>query len=175
MNLSDSVRFDTCSWVNLVNCGLLETVLAFLRGQKAIVGAVQMEMSGPYRDLFDTLQSDNQCDLCAGEVDAEELQEFIRTENIGQGEAHSILACRNQEICFICDDRRARSVAERIIGQERVIGSIGILCSLLATGVMDIEETLLRVGKMIESGGFLPTMDADYWRRCEAGDARLKE
>lgn len=175
MNLSDDVRFDTCSWVNLVNCGLLEAVCNFLKGRKAIVGAVQIEMNGPYRELFDALQSDSQCGLCESDVDPEELQEFIRTENIGQGEAHSILACRNQNICFICDDRRARLVAERVIGQERVIGSIGILCSLLAAGILDIEETLLRLTKMIESGGFLPTMDADYWHRCEAGEARLKQ
>ncbi|TIO34973.1 hypothetical protein [Mesorhizobium sp.] len=175
MNLSDSVRFDTCSWINLVNCGLLETVLAFLRGQKAIVSAVQMEMSGTYRELFDALQSDSQCGLCQSEVDPAELQEFIRAENIGQGEAHSILACRDRDISFVCDDRRARAVAERIIGKEKVIGSIGILCSLLATGILDIEETLLCLDKMIEAGGFLPTMDTDYWRRCEAGEARLMQ
>ncbi|OBQ70493.1 hypothetical protein A9K72_33070 [Mesorhizobium loti] len=146
-----------------------------MKGQKAIVGAVQIEMNGLYRELFDALQSASRCGLCDSEVDPEELQEFVRAENIGQGEAHSILACRNQDICFVCDDRRARQVAERVIGKDKVIGSIGILCSLLATGVLNIEETLRCLDEMMKSGGFLPTMDEDYWRRCEAGEARLKQ
>lgn len=175
MNLSDSARFDTCSWINLANCGLLETVLDFLRGPKAIVGAVQMEMNGSYRALFDILRADSRCDICQSVVDPDELQEFIRAENIGQGEAQSILACRDHGLFFVCDDRRARLVAERIIGQDKVIGTIGILCSLLAAGALDLADVLLGVRKIIDAGGFVPAMDDAYWDRCQAGEARLKQ
>ncbi|MES0177037.1 hypothetical protein NKJ86_00355 [Mesorhizobium sp. M0025] len=150
-------------------------MLEFLTGQKAIVIAVQTEMNGTYRDLFDSLRLASHCRLCENEVDPEELQEFIRAENIGQGEAHSILACRDQEIRFICDDRRARKVAERVIGKDNVIGSIGILCSLLAAGILDIDATLSCLRDMVMRGAFLPSMDEEYWHRCEAGDARLTQ
>jgi hypothetical protein len=88
-----------------------------------------------------------------GWIKAEDSQggtELMEVSGIHIGEAEAIQLARGLGALFIVDDREA-SVVARVFG-VRCLGTVGVLLSALASGILGLEEFVDCIDTMIELG-----------------------
>ena len=174
MNTCDEYCIDSCSVINIVKGEALDAIRGFLCRPITIVETVLSEVSADLERQIEESFANNGFVACDAEIDVEEVQDLVINRNIGAGEAHAILACQVTGACLICDDKKARLTAVELLGEGRVIGSIGILCALLARQMLDVEQVMEMIHRMLAAGAFLPPVQQSYWDECAAGNSRIQ-
>lgn len=174
MNISNNFYADTCSLINMFNGGIFPKLPYIFENPIIIVKSVKDEVGGEYEAVLDYTMAREGCVPCGVVVSAIAVSNLVSLENLGAGEAHAILSCVATGGCLVCDDKHARNVAKRMLGECRVIGTIGLICALLAKAVYNVEHAIGAVDRMVRAGAFLPYPERSYWEDCIAGNARLK-
>jgi predicted nucleic acid-binding protein len=96
-------------------------------------------------------------------VDAVAL--LSRTHRLGIGELECLAyASRDATLIVCCDDGRARRVIAAQIGQERVVGSIGLLRRCVRNGVLLPAIAQQSYEQMRQAGAYLPVLSATFFQ-----------
>jgi predicted nucleic acid-binding protein len=160
---SDNYNLDACHIVNVVNVGA-EFYYGVVENTTfnvcpAVVG--ELEASGK---SFSELLGDSALVCTRSLVKPENLSALVNDEKIGLGEANAILECIVSGAALVCDDRRARAVATKKLGAERVTGTLGFLRCLWILGHITVCEAKELNVAIKEAGGWIPLADDSYWK-----------
>lgn len=160
-----NVVMDACSVINLQNGGALAAVCS-IAGLKVQIGPiVGGECSEGCAAVIATLHDSGLLEyLTDTPLDADEFLEFVGEHRLGDGEAECImLAALDDEAKVCCDDMRGRKKAQAILGDERLVGSIGLLRDAVTCGLLSAAQAYLAYMQMRDAGGFLPDISEDYF------------
>ena len=149
---------DACTVINVFNSGLCNEVVSGLCGGFVLVGSVVDEIDGRCAVCIERIMgvSENVRGVETG-LNAKELSEFSCQNRIGIGEAEAIFyASRFSNSIVVSDDKKARNVATKLLGEARVTGTIGLLRKLVFRKVITVENAMLGLEKAVSAGGFLP-------------------
>jgi len=89
-------------------------------------------------------------------IDAHEYEDALEGWGLGPGETECILAAKALGYSVACDDRAARRVIERELGQARMTGTIGLLRQTVVAGLLTPQEAFAAYQQMERLGGYLP-------------------
>lgn len=85
----------------------------------------------------------------------------LNRHNLGSGETECFCIMHaDPALIFCCDDRKARRAASRMFTEARVTGSIGLLKKAAASGILTPRDACGIVGRMRDTGAFLPVLTA---------------
>ncbi|HVA41371.1 MAG TPA: hypothetical protein VNF49_11950, partial [Candidatus Binataceae bacterium] len=79
---------------------------------------------------------------------------------LGAGETECLAFASVQPLLVCCDDRRARSMITRELGQGRVTGSLGLLVRAVELVALTSDQASAAYELMRKRGGFLPDVPA---------------
>ncbi len=89
------------------------------------------------------------------------VSRFLRAKaewQLDNGETECILAAAEVGCSVACDDKAARKVIARVLGESRVTGSIGLLREAVQAGLLTQAEAFAAYQLMRQRGGFLPAV-----------------
>ena len=89
-------------------------------------------------------------------IDAARFLDLLDAHSLGRGETESIVACERLGFTLCCDDKRARSLGNDVLGNGRVAGMIAVLRWCVADAIVSAETAHAIYQKMQAKGGFLP-------------------
>lgn len=164
---------DASGIINLLGGGVAAGTLGSIEPRSEVTPAIETECNakGETAAGFRALLESGLLERCEVEVSAEELTSFVETHELGLGESEAILACRLIGRDLWCDDKRARNVATDMLGNERVIGTLGILYQLVHLRELNAVDAFTSYQAMIAAGGFLPAKTiADFTAQIPDAD-----
>jgi predicted nucleic acid-binding protein len=88
---------------------------------------------------------------------------LLDQNRLGEGETEAIAVSIALGYHFCCDDLRARTLGETLLGRERVVGTIRLLLWCVEDRLIGCEEAFQLCGAMREAGGFLPQMTQGFF------------
>lgn len=157
---------DACALINLANCGLASSVIDAIGGNVCCQGLVEDELHDRSRELQELFDL-RKVSIIPGDIPANDVSEIVQKNRIGLGEAECIAFCERFGWSFISDDYKARNVASKIIGLNRVVGTIGLLCACIDEGLFSASDACNLLDRARAAGGFLPNYDFSQ-RRIQA-------
>ena len=160
---SEIYRVDNCHIVNFHNIGAVPYYSNFNPGKFVCPAGVILEFERTFADALHAYEAAGWLARTSVDIDAVDLANFVSNENLGLGESSAILECLRGGGHFVCDDRKARGVGTRLLGPDRVTGSIGLLKQLVGLGSISAAEACEFNMMIRETGGFVPMMDLGYW------------
>ena len=150
--------FDASSLLNLANGDVLETVLSLpnviprvgpqARGECASIEA-RLDALIAARKFF-LLDDEN--------MPAALFVSLLERYGLGAGETECLTFALQTDDIVCCDDRHARSMIARELGQERVIGTLALLVQNIREELLTVENALAAYQQMRSRGGFLPDL-----------------
>lgn len=158
------VLLDTSTLINLVNGGVLATVLNIphltfmvstgVRNESSsIAKAVDIAVEGGHLGLVDDAL-----------ITAKAFMSAKRDMGLGDGETECILVAEVLVCQVACDDRLARTWSIRRLGEPgRVTGSIGLLRTACEAGLLAPDDAFKAYELMRSLGGYLPQVDPDQF------------
>lgn len=96
-------------------------------------------------------------------IDSQDLLDFVERHELGAGESEAILACMASETHLWSDDKRARNVGTDLLGEPRVVGTIGILKALVGAQDLAIETAWDAYNSMRDAGARLPPITQEFF------------
>lgn len=148
---------DSSSVINLVNAGALELACS-LADIEWWLPPVVVDESGPtcaavtldlqQRGLINFFDDD--------QVNAERFLALLDAHRLGAGETECVALATQTDHHICCDDRRARDMAAKILGPDRVFGTIRVLRWCVDQRRIDCAAAKRLLRAMREKGGFLP-------------------
>lgn len=156
---------DACSIINLHNGGVLRCICSIPDVHIQVGPIVGGECSEDCALAIASLHSDGGLEyLEDNDLEIDQFLDFVDQNRLGDGESECILlACLNEESSICCDDRRGRTKAIELIGEERVLGSLRLLKIAVQHNLFDSSEAFEAYELMREAGGFLPTIEIAYF------------
>ena len=151
--------FDTCTIVNLHKGGVLGRVLNLAIHRFLVGPEVLDECANRCQPLLDGLVNESVTLLDDSGVPASLFLDLLNLHHLGDGETECLVYAQLHSTYIICsDDRAARTVATRLYGQARVMGSIRLLLQCITHGILSEDEAFSAYEEMLRAGGFLPTL-----------------
>lgn len=89
-------------------------------------------------------------------VESEEFASFMSAHRLGPGESECIILAERYGYFMLSDDKRARRVAASILGEDRVLGTLGVALNLARTGSARLESVFRDYDNARRQGAFLP-------------------
>jgi predicted nucleic acid-binding protein len=150
---------DASTLLNLANGEVLSKILR--------LPDVSFQVSGVVRDESKTIAQAIDAAVEAGRlalVDDKVISvaRFLRAKSewqLDNGETECILAASAIGGSVACDDKAARKVISKTLGDSRLTGSIGLLREAVRAGLLTQAEAFAAYRLMIERGGFLPAIE----------------
>ena len=160
-----NVVIDACSVINLHNGGVLEVVCSIGEINVQIGPIAGGECSeGCAEPLANLRDAGNLVYLGDSPLDAEQFLDFVDEHKLGDGEAECImLAALDADSWVCCDDLRGRKKAQAILGEGRLVGSLGLLKLAVGSGLLTPHQACEAHARMKEAGGFLPDVVEGYF------------
>ena len=160
-----NVVMDACSVINLQNGGVLEIVCSLVAINVQIGPIAGGECSEELAETLAVLHDAGLIQyLTDTPLDADMFLKFVDEHRLGDGEAECImLADLDAETMVCCDDMRGRRKAQAILGEERIVGSIGLLKRAVAHDLISGPQAFASYELMKAAGGFLPDFDNEYF------------
>ena len=153
--------FDASAMLNLAHDDVLSTVLQ-IPSLFAYVGPQVRSECGSIAPMLDTLIATGQLILLDdGDLPAASFLALLERGGLGAGETECLAFAKIGDHTVCCDDRRARMVIARELGQKRVIGSIGLLVQAMHCKVLTLDAAFGAYEQMRQCGGFLPEISID--------------
>lgn len=149
---------DASTLLNLANGEVLSTVLR-LPSVKFQVSAVVRDESRTIRDAIDVAVNAGHLELVDDKLIS--VARFVRAKaewNLDNGETECILAASVLGCSVACDDKSARNVITRTLGNQHLTGSIGLLREAVKAGLLTQAEAYAAYQLMRGRGGFLPNI-----------------
>lgn len=155
---------DSSSVINLVNAGALQLVCGLNDIEWWLPPAVVDECGLTCAAVTLKLQQRGLINfLDDNRVDAERFLALLDAYNLGAGETECVAIAADTDYHVCCDDRRARLMATRIIGADRVFGTVRLLRWCVEQRRIDCTEARSLLRAMRECGGFLPDTPQVYF------------
>ena len=160
-----NVIMDACSVINLHNGGALEAVCSIAEFNFQVGPIVGGECSEGCAAALAMLHDAGLLEyLTDAPLDAEKFLEFVSEHRLGEGEAECIMLAELDAGAIVsCDDLRGRKKTQVILGDDRLIGSIGLLKQAVACGLMTETQANSAYRCMKDAGGFLPDLTEEYF------------
>lgn len=153
-----SYLFDACSLFNLTNGGVLTHALALPASDFLICSAVQKETPTIRESLQLLAEAGALHCIDDAAISASQFLEIKEKYDLGDGETECIVFAMNNSCTLVFDDLAARKIASKLIGSERVTGSIGILRACVTHSLLTKDEAYNAFITMKSLGGYLPEM-----------------
>lgn len=147
---------DASTLLNLANGEVLSTVLR-LPSVTFQVSAVVRDESRTIRDAIDAAVEAGHLELVDDKLIS--VVRFLRAKdewNLDNGETECILAATAIGCSVACDDKNARKVITKALGEEHLTGSIGLLREAVKAGLLTQSNAYAAYQLMRKRGGFLP-------------------
>jgi len=149
----------------LSNASALEKVLRIPGHQFLFTPLVASECHAAC--VGEIIQLSQDCDVVQlndEQIDGELFLELIANHRLGDGETECLAVCMSRPGSLLCcDDRRARQVAEQLLGGDRVIGSLRLLKWTVSVGLATRADALALYQTMKDRGGFLPDVPIGWF------------
>jgi len=157
------VVLDASTLINLANGDALAIVLS-IPGAKFLVSSAVRSESKSIASAVDAAVAAGSLGLVDDSLISARAFRAARQElRLGAGETECILAAVGLGCAMACDDGAARSAAIRLLGQDQVIGSIGLLRMARAAGLLTAGQAFVAYELMQARGGYLPQLrPADF-------------
>lgn len=159
-------QLDACTIIFLTNGNVLDVILK-LQGRTWFVGQIvfdECRIDGKVIPELQKAVDDGRITLLDGsEIDAGDFLNLLQKHGLGDGEtecvAYSILDGR-----VVCtDDRKARNVIIINLGQDKVIGSLGLLREAVNQGLLTSVDAMNAHNLMVSKGAFLPSISSNFF------------
>lgn len=150
---------DASTLLNLANGEVLSKILR--------LPGTSFQVSGVVRDESHTVAQAIDAAVAAGRLALVDdklisISRFLRAKaewQLDNGETECILAAAEVGSSVACDDKAARKVIVKVLGEDRLTGSIGLLREAVKAGLLTQIEAFTAYRLMRERGGFLPAID----------------
>lgn len=151
---------DTCGVINAFKAGALEVFL-MLEGHTFVLGPAVMAESLQLREeVTANLSAGRMTMPDESLITASAVASISGSYNLGVGESECIAICEaNRELVFWSDDRRARSVANALLGPQRVIGTADLLRTCVAQALLSPLDAYTAYELARSRGAFLPPLE----------------
>ena len=159
-----NIVFDACVIINLVNGSVFDTVLN-LSGDGFFVGSQASGECGEVTSSFlrQAIQTGKVTLINDDEVTASSFLALLEQYGLGDGETESLTFSQSLGYMICTDDKRARLVSAEVLGNDRVIGSLGFLKRAVQQQLLTASEAFAAYQKMKSAGGFLPEIDLSFF------------
>ena len=147
---------DASTLLNLANGEVLSKMLR-LPGISFQVSAVVRDESRTIAQAIDAAVNAGRLALVDDKLIG--VAQFLRSRaewHLDNGETECILAADIVGCSVACDDKAARRVVSKTLGQERLTGSIGLLRQAVKANLLTKQEAFAAYRLMRDRGGFLP-------------------
>ena len=147
---------DASTLLNLANGEVLSKILR-LPGVTFQVSAVVRDESRTIAQAIDAAVAVERLALVDDRLIG--VAQFLRAKaewQLDNGETECILAAAAVGCSVACDDKAARKVISKTLGEKRLTGSIGLLREAVKAGLLTRPEAFAAYRLMRERGGFLP-------------------
>lgn len=160
-----NVIMDACSIINLHNGGVLRCICGIPDLHFQVGPIVGGECSEDCALIIASLHSDGDLEYLEDNcLDLDSFLDFVDKHKLGDGESECILlASLDEESSICCDDRRGRTKALEMIGEERVFGSLRLLKFAVQHSILHSSEAFEAYKLMRSAGGFLPIIGIAYF------------
>jgi len=150
--------------INLVNGRVFDNVLT-LGSDDFFIGSLSYgECKDPYRTKVDQAIANGSLSLLDdSRVSATRFADLLNQYSLGDGETECLLFTTDLGYSMASDDRKARTIAQSQAGESRVTGSLGLLRKAVRAGKLSQQNAMDAYTKMLESGGFLPGIDVNFF------------
>lgn len=165
------IIIDASTLINLVNGEVLPHVF-HLPGTRFLISGMVVDESKTIAAVVKGAIDAGFLDLVDGDLIS--MSDFIKAKaelNLGDGETECILAAQAIPCHFACDDKAARNCAKNRLHSDNVIGSIGLLQMTVKSAVLGPDEAMTAYTKMIEHGGYLPSLPSDHFEEFSSLDS----
>lgn len=157
---------DACSLINLHNGEALALVLGLKRSSLQ-VGPIAMGETG--HEIEATLRASDAATFLGGStLPAAVYLTLLGTYGLGEGETEAIAFAQYHGFALCSDDRKAREVGKKLLGEERVIGSLRLMRWCVEEDLCKCMRAYDTSVAMREHGGFVPALDQKFF--CENVD-----
>ncbi|MDE0693489.1 MAG: hypothetical protein OXI55_14775 [Gammaproteobacteria bacterium] len=150
---------DSSAVINLSNVDAL-FLLRSLPGREFCVTQTVVDECWPTcgEELAIEIATDGLSVVDDAHIDTARFLDLLDTHSLGRGETESIVACEKLGLALCCDDKRARSLAHKLLGHGRVAGTIAVLRWSVADMIAAPEAAYAMYREMRAKGGFLPDL-----------------
>jgi predicted nucleic acid-binding protein len=153
--------FDASAILNLAHGEVLSTILQ-IPSLIAHMGPQVRRECGRIAPRLDALIDAGQLILLDdSDLPATSFLELLNHYGLGAGETECLAFAKLGDHIVCCDDRRARLMISGELGQNRVVGSLGLLVRAMHCHLVTSEAAFGAYEKMRRRGGFLPEISID--------------
>jgi predicted nucleic acid-binding protein len=96
-------------------------------------------------------------------VSAETFLSLLETYDLGEGETECLALSLGHPYVMCCDDSKARRIGTKLLGPERVIGSLGLLKCCVSAELISPKQAFDLYELMKKAGGFLPLVASEWF------------
>jgi predicted nucleic acid-binding protein len=154
------VIFDACALFNLVHGEVFEVIVRMLDPPPCFGPQVRSECRSIATVLDHALGASRIELLDDGILPASLFFELLEKYELGAGETECLTFASVQPLLVCSDDRRARNMATKELGEGRIIGTLGLLVRATELSVLTPEAAFGAYELMRRRGGFLPDVSA---------------
>jgi len=152
---------DACSIMNLSNGMVLDIIMSLDNSDYYISNSVIRESKSVENEVKVLLKNRILKSIDDNSISANQFLINKQKYNLGDGETECITYALENECVFICDDLAARNLSKKLIGVNRVTGSIGLLRECVSNNLLTREEAYASYIMMKQRGGYLPNMSKE--------------
>lgn len=154
---------DSCSLINLQNGQGLPLVLRLARSSLQ-VGPIVIGETGT--EIEETLRASGTATfLDDSAVPAAAYLALLSAHRLGEGETEALTLAQHHGLILCSDDRKAREVGKRLLGEERVIGSLRLMRWCVEEDLCKCTRAYETSVAMRDHGGFVPALPQEFF--CE--------
>jgi predicted nucleic acid-binding protein len=161
------ILFDASALIHLLNGNLLDVVLT-LPEKTWFVGPIVLQECEQSGNVPQVLQQaiDNKSILVLDDstISATSFLLFLQSYGLGEGETECLTFGSISDYIICCDDRRARQMIAKELGNDRLTGSLGLLKESVQKGILMVAEAIEGYNTMVVKGAFLPNIDQNFFR-----------
>lgn len=165
------VLFDASALINLIKGEAFELILA-LPEIEFLVGPLVLEECVSGDSVVDMLKkaidSGNVGVLDDSQIGADLFFSLLERYRLGLGETECLTFAVNSEVVICSDDLKARQIAGRMIGDDRVTGSLGLLRDAVRASITTSLIAWDAYERMKQEGGFLPEISRSFFTEVDA-------
>lgn len=152
-----------------MNCDRLDTVLNLANTKYYISQAVYYEVAKitSQKTEVDKFTANGKLIVWTQNISVGLLSHLFDTYGLGDGETESTAICVETGFLLCCDDRKARTAAQKEITDARLKGSLRLLKHAVIENIIKCTDAQVSYIEMVVKGGFLPkNVENDYF--CSA-------
>lgn len=157
--------FDASALFNLVNGGVLDTVTELLTPTACLGPLVKKECLSIAAVLDAVIASGRLEVIDDSTLPSSVFFRLLQDYQLGDGETECLAFASTRPLLVCCDDRRARNMITKELGDGRVIGTLGLLLRAVELQKLTPEQAWAAYEQMRRRGGFLPDVKSEVFSK----------